>query len=151
MNTIRNFAIILIFGLFISIQSHAQVHVGVYHSGLINQVGVGTDNEKQYFGELRLLATDIIDFPFGVEGMFHRNFKRGEWVNLHAGIMLGINDEGNGRLGIPLGLTFKPIAAHRNFAVLIEATPNVYLSPGSGDISIRTNIGLRYSFRKEKE
>jgi hypothetical protein len=146
MNKIRSFAIILIFGLFISIQAHAQVHVGVYHSGFINQVGVGTDNEKKYFGELRLLATDLIDFPLGVEGMFHKNFKRGEWVNLHAGIMLGIFEEADARVGIPLGLTFKPIAAHRNFAILMEATPNIYTS---GTFAIRSNIGLRYSFRKE--
>lgn len=146
MNKIRSFAIILIFGVFISIQAHAQVHVGVYHSGLINQVGVGTDNEKKYFGELRLLATDLIDFPFGVEGMFHRNFKRGEWVNLHAGIMLGVFEGDSQRIGVPLGLTFKPIAAHRNFAVLMEATPNIYTS---GTFAIRSNIGLRYSFRKE--
>jgi hypothetical protein len=70
MSKIRSFAIVLIFGVFISIQAQAQVHVGVYHSGYINQVGVGTDNEKLYFGELRLLATDIIDFPFGVEECF---------------------------------------------------------------------------------
>ena len=131
MNKIRSFAIILIFGLFISIQAHTQVHVGVYHSGSINQVGVGTDNEKLYFGELRLLATDIIDFPFGVEGMFHRNFRRGEWVNLHAGIMLGILENGsNAKVGLPLGLTFKPIAAHRNFSILMEATPFIYHDTG---------------------
>lgn len=148
MSKIRYFAIVLIFGVFISIQLQAQVHVGVYHSGYINQVGVGTDNEKLYFGELRLLATDIIDFPFGVEGMFHRNFNRGEWVNLHAGIMLGILENGNNaKVGLPLGLTFKPIAAHRNFAILMEATPNIYT--GSGTFAIRSNIGLRYSFRKE--
>lgn len=148
MSKTRSFAIVLIFGVFISIQSLSQVHVGVYHSGYINQVGVGTDNEKLYFGELRLLATDIIDFPFGVEGMFHRNFKRGEWVNLHAGIMLGILENGNNaKVGLPLGLTFKPIAAHRNFAILMEATPNIYTGPGN--FAIRSNIGLRYSFRKE--
>jgi hypothetical protein len=142
------FATILIFAVFISIQSHAQVHVGVYHSGYINQVGVGTDNEKLYFGELRLLATDIIDFPFGVEGMFHRNFKRGEWVNLHAGIMLGILETGgNAKVGLPLGLTFKPIAGHRNFSILMEATPFIY--PDTGYFAIRSNIGLRYSFRNE--
>jgi len=146
MNKLRSFAIILIFGLFISIQAQGQVHVGVYHSGFINQVGVGTDNEKKYFGELRLLATDLIDFPFGVEGMFHRNFKRGEWVNLHAGIMLGVFEGDSQRIGVPLGLTFKPIAAHRNFAILMEATPNIYTS---GTFAIRSNIGLRYSFRKE--
>jgi len=147
MNKIRSFAIVLIFGVFISIHTQAQVYVGVYHSGFINQVGVGTDNEKLYFGELRLLATDLIDFPFGVEGMFHRNFKRGEWVNLHAGIMIGYFEDDSGRVGVPLGLTFKPIAAHRNFAVLMEATPNIY--PSSGTFAIRSNIGLRYSFRKE--
>jgi len=128
--------------------SEAQVHVGVYHSGFINQIGIGTDNEKQYFGELRFLATDLVDFPFGMEAMFHRNFRRGEWLNLHAGIMLGIFEEGSSaRVGVPLGLTFKPIAAHRNFAILMEATPNIY--PDSGNFAIRSNIGLRYSFRKE--
>lgn len=146
MNKFRSFAVILIFGVFISIQAHGQVHVGLYHSGFINQVGVGTDNEKKYFGELRLLATDLIDWPLGVEAMFHKNFRRGEWVNLHAGIMLGIFEEADARVGIPLGLTFKPIAAHRNFAILMEATPNIYTS---GTFAIRSNIGLRYSFRKE--
>ena len=149
MNTIRNFAIILIFGLFISIQAYAQVHVGVYNSGLFSQIGVGTDNEKKYFGELRFLATDLLDFPLGVEGMFHRNFKRSDWVNLHAGVMLGVFENGGARVGLPLGLTFKPIQEHKNFSILMEATPNVNFDIGM--VGFRGNIGLRYTFRKEKE
>lgn len=126
----------------------AQVHVGVYHSGFINQVGVGTDNEKPYFGELRVLATDLIDFPNGVELLGHKNFKTGDWVNLHAGLMFGLFFEGgSAKAGIPLGLTFKPIQEHKNFAILMEATPNVNF--GAGDISLRSNIGLRYTFRKD--
>lgn len=130
------------------IDAQAQVHVGVYHSGLINQVGVGTDNEKKFFGEMRVLATDLIDFPNGVEALGHINLKRGEWVNLHAGLMFGVFFEGGGssRVGIPLGLTFKPIQAHRNFAILMEATPNTYIE---GGFAIRSNIGIRYSFRRE--
>lgn len=127
--------------------ANAQVHVGVYHSGFINQVGVGTDNEKKFFGELRLLATDLIDFPNGVEGLGHLNLKRSDWVNLHAGVMLGVFEDATAKVGLPLGLTFKPIQAHRNFTILMEATPNVNF--GSGSIAIRSNIGLRYTFRKE--
>jgi len=127
----------------------SQVHVGVYHSGLINQVGVGTDNEKKYFGELRVLATDLVDFPNGVEVLGHRNFKTGDWVNLHAGLMFGVFFEAFSakKAGIPLGLTFKPIQEHRNFAILMEATP--ILNFGAGSIALRSNIGLRYTFRRD--
>jgi hypothetical protein len=126
----------------------AQVHVGVYHSGLVNQLGVGTDIDKKYFGEIRLHASDLFDFPFGVEGLFHRNFKRTNWYNLHAGLMLGVFEFGSFRVGLPLGLGFKPIANHRNFSLLLEGTPNLF--PDSGSFNIRANIGLRYTFRKEE-
>lgn len=80
---------LFILGYYSTSQAQAQVHVGVYHSGVINQVGVGTETEKKFFGELRFLATDLVDFPNGVEALGHANLKRGDWVNLHAGLMFG--------------------------------------------------------------
>jgi hypothetical protein len=142
---IRSFAIIFIFGVFISIQSQAQVHVGVYPSGILSQVGVGTDIDKPIFGEVRLLAGDVVNYVLGVEALGHYNVKQSEWYNLHIGLMVGYTDIDDGRIGLPLGMDFKPISIHRQFSILLETTPLV----ANGDFTLRANFGLRYTFRKE--
>ena len=145
MNKFRSFAIIMIFGVFISIQSQAQVHVGVYPGGILSQIGVGTDVDKKVFGEARFLAGDVVNYVLGVEALGHYNVKQTEWYNLHLGLMVGYTDADDGRIGLPLGMDFKPISNHRQFSILLEGTPIV----ANSDLTLRANIGRRYTFRKE--
>ncbi|MCH7414725.1 hypothetical protein MM213_14590 [Belliella sp. R4-6] len=119
---------------------------GVYHSGLKGQVGIGTDIDQKYFGEIRFGANDVLETSFGIEGLFNRNIYKDEWFNFHAGLMLGYYFYDEFRIGIPLGFTIKPIENHRNFAVLMEATPNTF--GGSRYTNLRASIGVRYTFRK---
>jgi len=125
--------------------AEAQVHVGLYHGGVLSQIGVGTDVEKKFFGEARFLAGDVVNYVLGVEALGHYNIKRTDWYNLHAGLMVGFSDVDEGRIGIPLGLSFKPISNHRQFSLLLEGTPLV----ANSELTLRANIRLRYTFRKE--
>ncbi|MCH7398295.1 hypothetical protein MM236_09855 [Belliella sp. DSM 107340] len=119
---------------------------GVYHSGLMGQVGIGTNLDRKYFGEIRFGANDVLNSSFGIEGHFNRNIYKDDWFNFHVGVMLGYYFYDQVRAGLPLGLTIKPIENHRNFAFLIEATPNIFVDEGYANL--RANIGIRYTFRK---
>lgn len=142
--------LIIVFSAFFCIYVQAQsviapVHAGVYYSGLKGQVAIGTDIEKKYFGELRFGANDVLDSPFGIEALFHRNLVREEWFNFHLGFMAGVYFESDDlRVGIPLGFTIKPFENHRRLAFLMEATPNVFVE---SYFNLRANLGLRYTFR----
>ena len=37
--------------IFASLKGNAQVHVGIYHEGILSHIGVGTDPEKKIFAE----------------------------------------------------------------------------------------------------
>lgn len=124
-------------------RAFSQVQVGIYHSGLSAQIGVGTDIEKKFFGELRFLAPDRLELDLGIEAIGQYNFYRSEWYNLHGGVMLGFfGDFGIGpeaSIGLPFGTTIKPISTFRRLGILMEATP--YLL---GDqVFLRGNLGLR--------
>ncbi|PSL05544.1 hypothetical protein [Cecembia rubra] len=144
------FLLIVVFSVLFCIQVQAQskivpVHAGVYYSGLKGQVAIGTDIEQKYFGELRFGANDMLDSPFGIEALFHRNLVREEWFNFHMGFMVGAYFESDDfRVGIPLGFTIKPFENHRQLAFLMEATPNVFVE---SYFNLRANLGLRYTFR----
>lgn len=138
-------AVFLISTLFFANKSEAQIHVGVYQGGVLSQIGVGTDIDKKIFGEVRLLASDVVNYVLGIEALGHYNLKQTDFYNLHAGLMVGVSQVDEGRVGIPLGLSFKPIQSHKNFSILMEGTPFVALST----VTVRANIGLRYSFQKE--
>ena len=118
---------------------------GIYQSGLVGQAGIGTDIEQKHFGELRFGANDVLESRFGIEGHFNRNIHQSDWFNFHAGLMLGYYFYDEVRFGIPLGFTIKPIENHRNFAILMEATPNVFTL--SSYFNLRVNLGIRYTFR----
>jgi hypothetical protein len=126
----------------------APVHAGIYYSGLKGQVAIGTDIEQKYFGELRFGANDILESPFGIEALIHKNLVREERFNFHLGLMVGpYFDSGNFRLGIPLGFTIKPFENHKQLAFLMEATPNAFVDAIGSYINLRANLGLRYTFR----
>lgn len=146
----NQFLIIVVFLILICTNVNAQsalrpTYAGIYQSGIIGQVGIGTDLERKYFGEIRFIAADILEAQFGIEGSVNRNLYRDDWFNFHVGIMAGYYSFGDIRLGVPIGFTIKPIENHRNFAVVMEATPNFFTD---GYTNLRGNIGLRYTFRK---
>lgn len=147
----KRLLIIIVFSIFFCIHAQAQskfrpTHVGIYHSGITGQVAIGTDFENRYFGDIRFAAPDILDTQFGFEGSFNRNLVQDDWFNFSVGVMAGYYFYDAVRLGLPIGFTVKPIENHRNFAVLLEATPNIFTDSGYG--SLRANIGIRYTFRK---
>jgi xanthine/uracil/vitamin C permease (AzgA family) len=135
-----------VLALFITLPllTQAQVHVGIYHSATTGQIGVGTNNEKKIFGELRLFATDRLNLDFGLEVIGNYNFSTSETLNIHGGLMLGYY--GVEAVGIPLGITIKPFQELRNFGILLEATPYVL----GGSFYFRSNLGLRYRFNKKE-
>ncbi|MEX0884233.1 MAG: hypothetical protein WDZ72_12240, partial [Cyclobacteriaceae bacterium] len=129
---------------FMAAIAQGQVQVGVYQEGILNHIGAGTDPEKKFFGEVRLLAGGIVNSVFGIEALGHYNLQRNDWYNLHAGLMLGYSDFNEGSAGLPLGLSFKPTINHRQFSVLLEGMP-MY---GYESFALRALVGLRYTFRK---
>lgn len=131
------YILILLFILVSFVHAFSQVQVGVYHSDLIAQIGVGTSIEKKFFGELRFLATDRLELDFGAEAIGQYNFYRSEWYNIHGGLMVG--HYGEGAIGLPIGTTIKPILSFRRLGILMEATPYVL----SSDFFLRGNLGLR--------
>lgn len=118
-------------------QAFSQVQVGVYHSGIGAQIGVGTNIEKKFFGELRLLAPDRLELDLGVEAIGQYNFYRSEWYNLHGGLMVGYY--GAEAIGLPVGATIKPVSSFRRLGILMEVTPYVLES----EFFLRGNLGLR--------
>lgn len=125
-------------------EADAQIHAGIYNEGILNHIGVGTDPEKKIFGEARILAGGVINPFLGLEVLGHYNFRNTDWYNMHAGLMVGLNEINDGQVGVPLGLSFKPIANHRQFTLLLEGTP-MY----AYNFTFRALIGLRYTLRKE--
>lgn len=143
---------ILVFSIIFCVQAQAQsklrpAHVGVYHSGLVGQVAIGTDLNQKYFGDIRFQANDILETSFGIEGSLNRNLVRDDWFNFHIGFMAGYHFNDNMRIGVPIGFTIMPFENHKRFAILMEASPNVFLS--NDFFNLRANIGLRYTFRKQ--
>ncbi|WP_154856432.1 hypothetical protein [Cyclobacterium xiamenense] len=134
---------LFIFGFFST--AFSQVHVGLYQGGILSHIGAGTDPEKSFFAEARLLAGGEVNPFLGAEILGHYNLRKTTWYNLHAGLMLGYSELDNGKIGLPLGFSFKPIAAHRQFALLLEGTPFY-----ENTFAIRALVGLRYTFRKEE-
>ncbi|MFD2033279.1 hypothetical protein ACFSKL_00675 [Belliella marina] len=142
-------SLVLLAGVSIKANSQSvfrEAFAGVYHSGIVSQVGIGTDFDRKYYGEIRFSAADVLDQQFGIEGQFSRNWVRDDWFNFHTGLMLGYYFHEYVRVGVPLGFTIKPIENHRNFAILMEATPNIFVEEGYANL--RANIGVRYSFGK---
>ncbi|WP_339905523.1 hypothetical protein [uncultured Cyclobacterium sp.] len=135
------FAILL---MFVSFQGMAQVHVGIYHEGILSHIGVGSDPEKKIFAEARVFAGGMVNPFMGLEAQGHYNFRQTDWYNLHGGLLLGYNEISDAQAGIPLGLSLKPIANHRQFILLMEGTP-MY---GAYDLTFRALIGLRYTLNK---
>ena len=124
---------------------NAQVHVGIYQGGILNHIGVGTDPENKFFGEARILAGGVVNPYIGLEALGHYNLRQTDWYNLHAGLMVGYSELDEGKFGVPLGLSIKPIAQHRQLSMVLEGNPMYAYD----FVTFRALIGLRYTFRKE--
>lgn len=118
-----------------------QVSVGVYSNGLLHQLAVGSNPDNKFFGEARILAGDEYNRFFSLEGIGQIALKRSDWHDISGGLMVGYHGSSDqARIGLPFLLAIKPIEAHRNLAVMLEATP-MY----SYDIALRGSLGVRYT------
>nr|MBI1231228.1 hypothetical protein [Cytophagales bacterium] len=142
---VKRFVIGILLAVGLGTWANAQVSVGIYQSGVFTYAGVGSNPEKRYFGEARLFAGDLLNNFFGIEVLGQRNFKRTDWYNFSAGLMIGYHEFDEARLGVPALFTIKPIQVNRNLAIILEATP--FLSYGS--VYLRGNLGIRYFLERK--
>jgi hypothetical protein len=132
---------------FISI-SQAQVSVGINFQSSETFITVGTDTDKELFGEARLGVRRNI----GLELMGGYNFIRKSEVNAYVGLGLGLlgddhhkrhDDHNDSYVAIPIGVLIKPLST-KNFGFLIEAAP---VFADHNDSYLRGGVGVKYTFR----
>ncbi|RAI95218.1 outer membrane insertion C- signal [Algoriphagus yeomjeoni] len=132
---------------FISI-SKAQVSVGVNFQTSDTFITVGTDPDKEFFGEARL----GIGHHIGLELMGGYNFVRKSEVNAYVGAGLGLlgdhhhkhhDDHNDIYVAIPVGVLIKPFNT-KNLGFLIEAAPVI---ANHSHTYLRGGIGVKYTFR----
>ncbi|MBN7810031.1 outer membrane insertion C- signal [Algoriphagus sp. H41] len=137
-----------LFGL-ISV-AQAQVSVGINFQTSDTFITVGTDADKEFFGEARLgIAHDL-----GLELMGGYNFVRKSEVNAYVGAGLGLlgdhhhhhhhDDHDDIYVAIPVGILVKPFSNTRNLGFLVEAAP---VFSGHDHNYLRGGIGVKYTFR----
>ena len=129
--------------------SNAQVSVGINFQTSDTFITVGTDADKEFFGEARLgLAHDL-----GLELMGGYNFLRKSDVNAYVGAGLGLfghhhNHKDNDNhsdlhFAIPVGVLIKPFD-NKQFGFLIEAAP---VFGDDHHNYFRGGVGVKYTFR----
>lgn len=138
-------ALFLIGGITVS---QAQVSAGINFQSSRTFITIGTDPDKEFFGEGRLgLGRNV-----GLEMVGAYNFIQKSDVNAYVGLGLGLFDHYHPRrdrdynevyLAIPFGVLIKPLD-NKNFGFLIEAAPVFYSEYGS---YLRGGIGFKYTFR----
>ena len=133
--------------------AEAQVSVGINFQTSDTFITVGTDPDKEFFGEARLgIAHDL-----GLELMGAYNFTRKSEVNGYVGLGLGIlgnhhrhhhrhhhHHNNDLYLAIPVGALIKPFNSTKNLGILIEAAP-VFTNYDHN--YLRAWIGVKYTFR----
>ncbi|WP_144607528.1 outer membrane insertion C- signal [Algoriphagus algorifonticola] len=126
----------------------AQVSVGINIQNSRNFITVGTDTDKELFGEARL----GLGRRTGLELMGGYNFVRKSDVNVYVGAALGLFDHYHPRrdryyddtyLAIPFGVFLKPFN-DKKFGFVIEAAPVFYGEYGS---YLRGGVGFKYTIR----
>ena len=138
----------ILFG-FISI-AQAQVSVGLNFQSSDTFITVGTDANKEFFGEARL----GIGHDLGLELMGGYNFLRKSEVNAYVGAGLGLlgdhhyhhKHEGHDDiyLAIPVGILVKPFSNTRNLGFIVEAAP---VFSGHDHNYLRGGVGVKYTFK----
>jgi hypothetical protein len=144
----KKFVFFLIFMMGLVSLAEAQVSAGINFQNTRTFITVGTDPDKEFFGEARLGLGRAI----GLELVGGYNFVRKSDVNAYVGVGLGLFDHYYNRrdryyngtyLVIPFGVLIKPLD-NKNFGFLIEAAPVFYDEYGS---YLRGGIGFKYTFR----
>lgn len=138
----------ILFG-FISV-AQAQVSVGINFQTSDTFITVGTDADKEFFGEARL----GIGHDLGLELMGGYNFLRKSEVNAYVGAGLGLlgdhhhhhhhDDHDDIYVAIPVGILVKPFSNTRNLGFLVEAAP---VFSGHDHNYLRGGIGVKYTFK----
>ncbi len=131
---------------FISL-TEAQINAGVNLQSSETFVTVGTDPNKQIFGEGRIGTGGDI----GVELMGAYNIVQKDDVNFYLGLGLGLDDDRNRNndndddiyIAIPFGLLVTPFNS-KNLGLVLEAAP--ILADNNGDY-FRAGFGFKYTFR----
>jgi hypothetical protein len=129
--------------------SQAQVSVGLNFQSSETFITVGTDTDKELFGEARLgFGHDL-----GLELMGGYNFLRKSEVNAYVGAGLGLfgdhhhhkKHEGHDEvyLAIPVGVLIKPFST-KNLGLVIEVAP---VFSDHDHNYLRGGIGVKYTFR----
>ncbi|WP_111393635.1 outer membrane insertion C- signal [Algoriphagus aquaeductus] len=128
--------------------ANAQVSAGINFQNTRTFITVGTNPDKEFFGEARLGLGRAV----GLELVGAYNFVQKSDVNAYVGVGLGLFDHYHPRrdryyddnyLVIPFGVLIKPFD-NKNFGFLIEAAPVFYNDYGS---YLRGGIGFKYTFR----
>ncbi|WP_296704480.1 outer membrane insertion C- signal [Algoriphagus sp.] len=140
--------ILLSFSIFAFISlAHSQISAGINLQSSETFVTVGTDPNKQVFGEGRIgTGRDV-----GFELMGAYNIVKREDVSFFAGLGLGLDDERNDRdnedddiyISIPFGLLVTPFNS-KNLGLILEAAP--IIADDNGDY-FRAGFGFKYTFR----
>lgn len=125
----------------------AQISAGVNLQSSETFVTVGTDPNKQLFGEGRIGTGGDI----GIELMGAYNIIQRDDVNFYAGLGLGLDDDRNHNhdddddiyIAIPIGLWVTPFNS-KNLGLVLEAAP--ILATDHGDY-FRAGFGFKYTFR----
>jgi hypothetical protein len=131
---------------FISL-TRAQISTGINLQSSETFVTVGTDPNKQIFGEVRIGTGGDI----GVELMGAYNIVQKDDVNFYLGLGLGLDDDRNRNndndddiyVAIPFGLLVTPFNS-KNLGLVLEAAP--ILADHNGDY-FRAGFGFKYTFR----
>jgi len=141
--------LVLLFALSFGILGYAtaQISAGINLQSSETFVTIGTNPDKQLFGEGRIsIGRDI-----GIELMGGYNVIQKQDVNFYFGLGLGMDGDRNNRnndnddfyLAIPFGLLVKPFAKD-NFGIVLEAAP--VFADDRGDY-FRAGFGFNYTFR----
>lgn len=130
--------------------ANAQVSVGINFQSSDTFITVGTDPDKEFFGEARL----GIGHDLGLELMGGYNFLRKSEVNAYFGAGLGLlgdhhhkhNHEGHDDIyfAIPVGILVKPFNNTKNLGFVVEVAP---VFSGHDHNYFRGGIGIKYTFR----
>ena len=128
----------------------AQVSVGMNFQTSDIFLTVGTDADKEFFGEARLgIKNDL-----GLELMGAYNFVRKSEVNAYVGAGLGLfGDDHHGHkhddhddiyFAIPIGILIKPFTSTKNLGIVVEAAP---VFSGHDHNYFRGGLGIKYTFK----
>lgn len=130
--------------------ANAQVSVGINFQSSDTFITVGTDPDKEFFGEARL----GIGHDLGLELMGGYNFVRKSEVNAYVGAGLGLlgdhhhnhhHDEHDDiYIAIPIGVLIKPFSNTKNLGFIVEAAP---VFSGHDHNYFRGGVGVKYTFR----